>query len=94
MTKKSYSAEHTFIDKYGKAHPTPEMANFADRCYDMMRFLSEDMNIGVLDAERIVGQMMEDRRVVEKFFHFAKACFSNQAIKKEMLVAKNISQKD
>lgn len=59
-------------DKYGKTHPTNKEAEYANRCYEMMEWLTSTLDLGIYDAERIMAALIDPK--VEG--HVARTKFS------------------
>lgn len=48
-------------DKYGKSHPNIREAEFANRCYEMMQWLTYECNLKEIDASIIVGALIDSK---------------------------------
>jgi len=57
-------APTTFKDKYGKVHPTEIDAAFANVCYSMMAYMTDNDGFDLLvgDAENIVAKLIDPSR--------------------------------
>lgn len=54
-----------FKDKFGKEHPNEVEAAWADTNYNLVKYLTEDINLVQADAEKLIEHIQTDG-------HFAK----------------------
>ena len=82
-----------FHDKYGRAHTTSVDAAFANRCYEMMQWLTMEQGLQIADAERIVADMMEFKTARNMWAGFLEQCIRNAASKTPLLADRHLPKK-